>query len=60
MAFVGLSLLIMGCIVAIDFFLNDDPAVKIATDVPATHPLLVPPLLEPNIEDIATVRVVRT
>ena len=37
--------------VAVDFFLNDDPAVKIAMDVPATHALLVPPLLDPRIED---------
>ena len=50
-AAISLGLLVVGCIVAVDAFLNDDPAVKISTDVPATHALLVPPLLEPTIED---------
>ncbi|MEL6400006.1 MAG: multicopper oxidase domain-containing protein [Cyanobacteria bacterium J06626_4] len=46
-----LGLLVVGGIVAVDAFLNDDPAVKVATDVPATHALSVPPLLEPSMED---------
>ncbi|MEM9214168.1 MAG: multicopper oxidase domain-containing protein [Cyanobacteria bacterium P01_F01_bin.150] len=47
----GLSLLIIGCIVTIDFLLNDDPAVKTPTDVPAAYSLSVPQLLEPKVED---------
>ena len=50
-AAISLCLLVLGCIVAVDAFLNDDPAVKISTDVPATHALLIPPLLEPTIEN---------
>ncbi|NES83833.1 MAG: multicopper oxidase domain-containing protein [Moorea sp. SIO2B7] len=50
-AAISLGLLVVSCIVAVDTFLNDDPAVKIATDVPATHTLSIPPLLEPRIED---------
>lgn len=46
-----LSLLVIGCVITVDALLNDDPAVKITTDAPATHSLLVPPLLEPSIED---------
>ncbi|MDJ1185775.1 multicopper oxidase family protein [Roseofilum casamattae] len=50
-AAISLALLVIGSIVAVDFLLNDDPAVKIATDVPATNPLFIPALLEPNLED---------
>jgi len=50
-AAISLGLLVVGCIVAVNAFLNDDPAVKISTDVPATHSLFVPSLLEPSVED---------
>ena len=49
-AAIGLGLLVFSSIVVADFFLNDDPAVKISTEMPATHQLSVPPLLEPTVE----------
>jgi len=48
---ISLSLLVVGCLVAMDAFLDDDPAIKISTDTPAAHSLLIPTLLEPKIED---------
>ncbi|MGD1904225.1 MAG: multicopper oxidase family protein [Geitlerinemataceae cyanobacterium] len=51
LAAIGLGILATAIILVADYLFNDDPAVRIPADRPATRLLAIPPLLEPTDED---------